>query len=118
VEEDQGIKRTGGTIRDLCRHFFGPVNSPGDHAGSGVTGRFVHALKAEFAHLNFAVAAQDNACLLQFEVEMYTFVEFPEVPSEYNAEARSVRQIVNMRSISGGVRSKQNSKTMVMQGWW
>ena len=64
-----------------------------------------------------------NACLpqsvlckrlLQFESEMYTFVEFPQVPSENNAAERSVRPTVIMRKISGGTRSAAGSKTMTV----
>jgi transposase len=64
-----------------------------------------------------------NACLpqsvlckrlVQFESEMYTFVEFPQVPSENNAAERSVRPTVIMRKISGGTRSATGSKTMAV----
>lgn len=64
-----------------------------------------------------------NACLPQsvlckrlvaFESEMYTFVEFPQVPSENNAAERSVRPTVIMRKISGGTRSETGSKTMAV----
>ncbi len=64
-----------------------------------------------------------NACLpqsvlckrlVQFESEMYTFVEFPQVPSENNAAERSVRPTVIMRKISGGTRSETGSKTMAV----
>lgn len=64
-----------------------------------------------------------NACLpqsvlckrlLQFESELYTFVEHPQVPSENNAAERSVRPTVIMRKISGGTRSAAGSKTMAI----
>jgi transposase len=64
-----------------------------------------------------------NACLpqsvlckrlVQFESEMYTFVEFPQVPSENNAAERSVRPLVIMRKISGGTRTEAGSKTMAI----
>ncbi len=64
-----------------------------------------------------------NACLpqsvlckrlLQCESEVYTFVEFPQIPSENNAAERSVRPTVIMRKISGGTRSEQGSKTMTV----
>ena len=64
-----------------------------------------------------------NACLpqsvlckrlVQFEAEMYTFVEFPQVPSENNAAERSVRPTVILRKISGGTRSETGSKTMAV----
>ena len=50
--------------------------------------------------------------LLQFESELYTFVEHPQVPSENNAAERSVRPTVIMRKISGGSRSAEGSRTM------
>ena len=52
--------------------------------------------------------------LLQFESEMFTFVEYPDVPSENNAAERMVRPRVIARKISGGTRSEQGSKTMVV----
>ena len=64
-----------------------------------------------------------NACLPQsvlakrlvaFEAELFTFVEYPQVPSENNAAERSVRPRVVARKISGGTRSSAGSKTMVV----
>ncbi len=64
-----------------------------------------------------------NACLpqsvlckrlVQFEAELFTFVEHPQVPSENNAAERSVRPRVIARKISGGTRSSAGSKTMVV----
>lgn len=64
-----------------------------------------------------------NACLPQsvlckrligFEAELFTFVEYPEVPSENNAAERSVRPRVIARKISGGTRSSAGSKTMAV----
>jgi len=64
-----------------------------------------------------------NACLpqsvlckrlVQFEAELFTFVEYPEVPSENNAAERSVRPRVIARKISGGTRSSAGSKTMAV----
>jgi transposase len=52
--------------------------------------------------------------LVQFEAELFTFVEYPEVPSENNAAERSVRPRVIARKISGGTRSSEGSKTMVV----
>lgn len=64
----------------------------------------------------YACLPQSVLCkrLLQFESQLYTFVEFPEVPSENNAAERSVRPTVIMRKISGGTRSEQGSKTMAV----
>lgn len=50
--------------------------------------------------------------LVRFEAELFTFVEYPEVPSENNAAERSVRPRVIARKISGGTRSSEGSKTM------
>ena len=50
--------------------------------------------------------------LVQFEAELFTFVEHPQVPSENNAAERSVRPRVIARKISGGTRSSKGSKTM------
>ena len=52
--------------------------------------------------------------LLQFEAELFTFVEYPQVPSENNAAERAVRPRVIARKISGGTRSAQGSKTMAV----
>lgn len=52
--------------------------------------------------------------LVQFEAELFTFVEYPEVPSENNAAERSVRPRVIARKISGGTRSSEGSKTMAV----
>ena len=51
---------------------------------------------------------------MQFEAELFTFVEHPEVPSENNAAERSVRPRVIARKISGGTRSPEGSKTMAV----
>jgi transposase len=57
---------------------------------------------------------QNTLCkrLLQFESEMFTFVEYPLVPSENNAAERSIRPRVIARKISGGTRSASGTKTM------
>ena len=52
--------------------------------------------------------------LIQFEAELFTFVEYPLVPSENNAAERSVRPRVIARKISGGTRSAQGSSTMAV----
>ena len=52
--------------------------------------------------------------LVQFEAELFTFVEYPHVPSQNNAAERSVRARVIARKISGGTRSAAGSKTMAV----
>ena len=52
--------------------------------------------------------------LLQFEGEMFTFVEYPEVPSENNFAERMVRPRVIARKISGGTRSEAGSSVMAV----
>jgi transposase len=52
--------------------------------------------------------------LIQFEAELFTFVEYPFVPSENNAAERSVRPRVIARKISGGTRSSTGSATMAV----
>jgi transposase len=52
--------------------------------------------------------------VVQFEAELFTFVEHPWVPSQNNAAERSVRPRVIARKISGGTRSPEGSKTMAV----
>lgn len=52
--------------------------------------------------------------LVDFEAELFTFVEYPQVPSENNAAERSVRPRVIARKISGGTRSSAGSSTMAV----
>ena len=47
----------------------------------------------------------------QFIAELFTFVQYPEVPSENNAAERAIRPVVVARKISGGTRSPKGSKT-------
>jgi transposase len=49
--------------------------------------------------------------LLRFEPELFTFVEYANVPSENNAAERALRPSVIARKISGGTRSEKGSKT-------
>ena len=49
--------------------------------------------------------------MVQFESELFTFVEHPQVPSENNAAERAVRPRVIARKISGGSRSPTGSET-------
>jgi transposase len=60
--------------------------------------------------------------LLRFSSGLFTFVEFPEVPSHNNPAERSIRPIVIKRKISGGTRSAAGSTTsailMSMFGTW
>ena len=48
---------------------------------------------------------------LQFEKELLTFVEHPEIPSENNAAELSVRPCVRVRKMCGGTRSEKGSNT-------
>ncbi len=52
--------------------------------------------------------------MVQFESELFTFVEHPEVPSHNNAAERAVRPRVIARKISGGTRSPTGSQTMAV----
>jgi transposase len=52
--------------------------------------------------------------LLQFESELFTFVEYPAVPSENNPAERVIRSRVIARKISGGTRSPVGSQTMAV----
>lgn len=58
----------------------------------------------------------------KFEAELFTFVEYPEVPSENNAAERAIRPCVVARKVSGGTRSPRGSKTkmvlMSLFGTW
>jgi transposase len=47
----------------------------------------------------------------RFLPELFTFVEYPDVPSENNAAERAVRPLVIARKVSGGTRSDKGSKT-------
>jgi hypothetical protein len=51
---------------------------------------------------------------VQFESELFTFVESPEDPSENNAAERALRPRVIARKISGGSRSPTGSATMAV----
>jgi len=52
--------------------------------------------------------------LLQFESELFPFVEYPQVPSENNPAERVIRSRVIARKISGGTRSPVGSQTMAV----
>ena len=58
----------------------------------------------------------------RFEGELFTFVEYPDVPSENNAAERAIRPCVIVRKISGGTRSPKGSRTkmvlMSLFGTW
>lgn len=73
----------------------------------------VVALAAPFLKTNLP---QTTLCkrLLQFESELFTFVEYPQVPSENNPAERAVRPRVIARKISGGTRSPVGSQTMAV----
>jgi transposase len=50
----------------------------------------------------------------RFLPELFTFVEYPEVPSDNNAAERSLRPPVVARKIRGGTRSERGSRTMAI----
>jgi hypothetical protein len=52
--------------------------------------------------------------MVQFESELFTFGEYPEVASQNNAAERAVRPRVIARKISGGSRSPTGSATMAV----
>jgi len=84
----------------------------------GATARLgfqAEVLKLATPYVN-ACLPQSVLCkrLVQFEAELFTFVEYPWVPSENNAAERSVRPRVIARKISGGTRSSEGSKTMAV----
>ena len=58
----------------------------------------------------------------KFLPELFTFVEFPDVPSENNAAERAIRPCVIARKVSGGTRSRKGSNTkmilMSLFGTW
>lgn len=75
--------------------------------------RELNALASPYAKANLP---QSVLCkrLLQFEGEMFTFVEHPQVPSENNFAERTIRPRVIARKISGGTRSEAGSLTMAI----
>ena len=48
----------------------------------------------------------------RFLGELFTFVQYPGVPSENNAAERAIRPAVIARKVSGGTRSSRGSDTM------
>ena len=50
----------------------------------------------------------------KFLPELFTFVEYPDVPSENNAAERAVRPCVIARKVSGGTRSSRGSETKMV----
>lgn len=75
--------------------------------------RELFALSAPYEKANLP---QSTLCkrMLQFEGEMFTFVEHPQVPSENNCAERTIRPRVIARKISGGTRSETGSLTMAI----
>lgn len=85
----------------------------------------LRAIAAPYApQKNRPVVAQTTLAgrMVHFLGELFTFVEFPEVPSENNAAERSVRPVVIGRKISGGTRSAKGSETktalLTLVGTW
>ena len=58
----------------------------------------------------------------KFLDELFTFVEYPQIPSENNAAERAIRPAVIARKVSGGTRSARGSKAksvlMSLFGTW
>jgi hypothetical protein len=59
----------------------------------------------------------------RFLGELFTFVQYPGVPSENNAAERAIRPAVIARKVSGGTRSSRGSDTMsvlrsLFETWW
>ncbi|HUS16508.1 MAG TPA: IS66 family transposase [Chloroflexia bacterium] len=52
--------------------------------------------------------------LRRYEGELFTFVTEPGVPPDNNAAERSLRHLVTQRKISGGTRSPEGSKTLMV----
>ena len=73
----------------------------------------VEALASPFAQTRLPQATLCKR-LLQFESELFTFVEHPSVPSENNPAERAIRPRVIARKISGGTRSPAGSQTMAV----
>jgi hypothetical protein len=48
--------------------------------------------------------------LYRFASELFTFVEYPEIPPDNNAAERAIRPAVIARKISGGTRSERGSE--------
>ena len=75
--------------------------------------RELSALATPYAGTNLP---QSTLCkrILAFEGELFTFVEYPDVPSENNFAERIIRPRVIARKVSGGTKSEAGSKTMVV----
>ena len=75
--------------------------------------RALSALATPYAGTNLP---QGTLCkrILTFEGELFTFVEYPDVPSENNFAERIIRPRVIARKVSGGTKSAEGSKTMVV----
>ena len=75
--------------------------------------RALSALATPYAGTNLP---QGTLCkrILTFEGELFTFVEYPDVPSENNFAERTIRPRVIARKVSGGTKSAEGSKTMVV----
>jgi len=60
--------------------------------------------------------------IAMFLKELFTFVEFPEVPDNNNAAERAIRPAVIARKVCGGTRSRKGSETktalMSLMGTW
>lgn len=99
-------------LYDRAREFSSAVPKERVSARFGFQ-RELYALAAPFTSTNLP---QSTLCkrLLQFEGELFTFVEHPHVPSENNFAERAIRPRVIARKISGGTRSEAGSLTMAV----
>jgi hypothetical protein len=100
------------TLYDRAKLFSSAVPKERVAARLGFQ-RELNALASPYPKANLP---QSTLCkrLLQFEGEMFTFVEHPQVPSENNFAERTIRPRVIARKISGGTRSEAGSTTMAI----
>jgi transposase len=99
-------------IYDRAKAFSDPSSRKRARARVGFQ-KELNALVTPFAR---TLLPQSTLCkrLIQYESEMFTFVEYPFVPSENNPAERSIRPRVIARKISGGTRAENGSDTMVI----
>jgi hypothetical protein len=84
----------------------------------------LYALAEPFLRADSAVYPQVTLAnrIAMFLNELFTFVEFPEVPDDNNAAERSIRPAVIIRKVCGGTRSEQGTRVkadlMTLHGTW
>ncbi len=111
----QGVLDWAKKLRDIydrAKAFNSPKKRERARARVGFQ-RELNALVTPYAK---TLLPQNTLCkrLIQYESEMFTFVEYPDVPSENNPAERSIRPRVIARKISGGTRAGAGSDTMVI----